>query len=293
MIAERVVSAALLAYPKDVRESLGNEMLGTVLDASNGSSWRVLSESVALIRSGLRTRASITIAAGPRQFAAAVCAQAATVWGLFLLISLLRFDRVIMASNGVLDHEVDLISIQALIAMSVAVALLGYDRISALFGLAWIGVELQEALSAPRWLSTGMTHTIAILLIPLACYGIMLLCPRTRRRDARRLMWLAAVVFVGFAPSLGSTNFGYGLGLEGMMLVVLLAAGVFLLPVGSTLPLAFALALIAYGLSLWTRPGGFAVTELHAVRWAMTTAGPLLLISGTALRLVSARRLAD
>lgn len=166
------------------------------------------------------------------------------------------------------------------------------DRIAALFGLAWIGVQLQEELTRPSWpgASVPAAHSIALVLVPLACYVAMLLMPRTRPRDARRLLWLAAVVLVGLAPSVGFANFGYGLGLQGMVLLALLVIGFFLVPAAPSLPLAFALALIADGLSLWTRAGGFGFTELHSVRWAMTTAGPLLLAGGAALRLVSARR---
>ncbi len=294
MIAERLAGIALLAYPRQVRESRGAEMLGTVLDLSEGSPWRVLGESLALIRSGLRARARITAASGSRRLAATVCAQTATVWGPVLLIAYLQLDRMIAGSSVAqgegglfltpsVTGETSLFLLQALIAVSVAAALFGYDRIAALFGLAWIGASLQHYLSVSwRWDRPG--HAIALLVVPAACYLVMLLMPRARSRDARRLLSLAAATLVGLAPSPAFTNYGYGLG--GIVLLVLLVVGLFLLPAGSSLPLALALALLAYGLSLW----GVVPINGSAARWAMTTAGPLLLVAGAALRLASARR---
>lgn len=307
MIAERLAGIALLAYPREARESRGREMVGTVLDLSERSPWLVVGESLALIHAGLRVRASITARSGSRRLAATVCAQAATVWGLVLLIAYLQLDRMILDSRGValregalfttqaLFHgEVALFLPQALIAASVAAALIGCDRIAALFGLAWIGFSFQHDLPDARWVhSDRPAHVIALALVPAACYVVMLLMPRARRRDARRLLWLAAAVLIGLAPSPDFTNFGPGvrlggLGLGGTLLLLLLVVGLFLLSAGSSLPLAFALALLAYGLSFWTLPGGVALNS--AVRWAMTSAGPLLLVGGATLRLASARR---
>jgi hypothetical protein len=306
MIAERLAGIALLAYPREVRESRGGEMVGTVLDVSEGSPWRVLGESVALIRSGLRARASIAAGSGSRRLAATVCAQAATVWGLVLLIAYFQLDRMILDSSiaqregGLFltqweTGEVALFLTQSLIAASVAVALIGYDRIAALFGLAWTGFSLQQDLSSGVGGWGPPAHVIALLLIPAVCYLVMLLMPRARRRDGQRLLWLAGATLVGLAPSSDFTNFGPdsvrlgGLGLSGMVLLALLLAGLFLLPARSSLPLAFALALLIYGLSLWTLPHRVPLPN-ETIRWVMTSAGPPLLIIGATLTFASARR---
>ena len=123
----------------------------------------------------------------------------------------------------------------------------------------------------------------------------MLLMPRARRRDARRLLWLAAALLAGLAPSPTLTNFSAdsvtlgGLGLSGMLLLALVLAGLLLLPTASSLPLALALVLLTYGLSLWTLPPGSSIPN-ETMRWVMTSAGPPLLIVGAALSLASARR---
>jgi hypothetical protein len=305
VIAERLARAALLAYPSNIRQSRGEEMVGTLLELSMGSSWRALAESVSLLRSGLGARRSTTARSGSHRLAATACAQAATVWGLVLVIAYFQLDRMILESSiaqreGAIfltqwtTGEVALYLTQSLIAASVAAALVGYDRIAALFGFAWIGLSVQQDLS----LGTGWdppAHVIALLLIPTACYLVMLLMPRARRRDARRLLWLAAALLAGLAPSPTLTNFSPdsvtlgGLGLSGMLLLALVLAGLLLLPTASSVPLALALVLLTYGLSLWTLPPGSSIPN-ETVRWVMTSAGPPLLIVGAALSLASARR---
>jgi hypothetical protein len=297
MSRERIVRAAMLAYPPEVRNARGSEMLDTALDVTRESPRRLLRESLALARSGLRARAGVTAEAGTRRLTANVCAQGATVWGLVLLIAWLHLDKQIYDNAGSVPQQTLYIAYQVLLALAIAAALIGYDRISAVFGLAWIVVLLDATLTLSHWLGGGshewVAHWISFVAVPLACYLVMLLRPRARRRDARRLLWLAVAVLIGLAFPV-YVGVGYGLGLSGMVLLVLALAGLFLLPAGSSLPLAFALVLVAHGLSLWTLPGGFALTEAHSVRWAMTTVVPVLLTAGAALRLVSARRsLAD
>jgi hypothetical protein len=288
MTEKRLAGIVMLAYPAEVRIARGDEMLSTALDASKGSPWLLLRETLALLRSGLRARASATVEAGTRRLAAKVCAQAATVWGIVLLTEFVRFDKLIYSQVGSTRDEVLYLAYQVLLVIALAAALVGYDRISAVLGLAWIGAYLAAAHGGWDWRGFGVAHWFAVVVVPLVGYIVMLIAPRARGRDARRLAWLA-VVLIGLVPP-ELFQLGYGLGPLGMILLVLLLAGLFMLPAGSTLPLAFALALIGWGLGLWTRPGGFALTEWHSLRWAMITAGPVLLMTGSALRLLSARR---
>ena len=57
MIRERATRVALLAYPPDVRERVGDEMTATLLDASAGSRTRFAREVAALARAGVRRAA--------------------------------------------------------------------------------------------------------------------------------------------------------------------------------------------------------------------------------------------
>jgi hypothetical protein len=288
-----LIALAMRAYPTEVRDRSGGEMLDTALDVSRGSAWRALREGLTLVRGGLKARANLAAEAGTRRLIANACAQGVTLWGLALLISALRFDRSLLTTPGVYwsgHGEIFFIAVQVLIACAVAAALIGNDRVSAVFGLAWVGISLYQYLAPNSRPST--LHWVLTVLVPLACYLVMLFAPCVRRRDPRRLLWLVAAVAFGLAPPIGFANFGYGLlGPEGFVLLVALVAGLFLLPVTSTLPLAIALALVAYGVSRWTIPGTeFADTGALAMRWAMTVVGPVLLVGGATLRLVRARR---
>ena len=72
MRAERIVSIALWAYPREVRRSRGEEMTATVLDLSEGSRWVFLRETLALVYGGLSARAGIDPEAGTRGLAESV-----------------------------------------------------------------------------------------------------------------------------------------------------------------------------------------------------------------------------
>lgn len=302
VIEPRLIGLATRAYPPDVRDRTGVEMLDTALDLARGSSREALRESLALVRGGLKARANLAAQMGTRRLIANACAQGVTVWGLALLLALLRVDRLMMITGAgwTPEQTIVFVAIQVLLILAIAVALLGYDRGAALLGLAWVATALCQYIVRERSLlamagSERAIHWVVWALVPLVCYLVMLRQPRTRPRDPRRLVWLAAALAIGLAPSVGATNFGRvaGLGDLGLPLLALLAAlvvGLFLVPVTSTLPLAFALALVAYGLSSWTTPHGFADTQEVALRWAMTVAGPLLLVGGATVRLVRARR---
>src|SRR4051812_39758835 len=91
---ERVAGLALCAYPPVARAARGEEMLGTLLDASAGSRSRFVRETVALVRRGLRTRATQTAGAGAgagRLVADGLCLGA--TWVMSLDLSTLLSQR--------------------------------------------------------------------------------------------------------------------------------------------------------------------------------------------------------
>jgi hypothetical protein len=94
MSRERIVRAAMLAYPPQVRDARGGEMLDTALDVTRESPGRLPRESLALVRSGLRVRTGLTAETGTRRLTANVCAQGVTAWGLLVLTGALQFDRI-------------------------------------------------------------------------------------------------------------------------------------------------------------------------------------------------------
>jgi hypothetical protein len=187
VIRERVGQAALRAYPPALRQSRGPEMLGMLLDAGEQSSWAFVRETGSLVLGGLRERRAISARAGIRRLIADSCCQAVVIWLTLWMISVLKTD--VIAGPG------QRLRIQELVLAAIlASALIGYERIAALGGLAAI------VAFGPLGPHTQLVW-LAKLLVPIACLLVMALAPRKRPRDARRLLWLLPVsVLAALAP---------------------------------------------------------------------------------------------
>jgi hypothetical protein len=85
-----IAGIALWTYSRELCRFSGREMLDTMLDVSNGSTWMLTRESLALVRAGLSVRARIAAEAGGRRILAYAVARAATIWALMSLLSTLR-----------------------------------------------------------------------------------------------------------------------------------------------------------------------------------------------------------
>ncbi len=188
MSRARAARAALLAYPADVRERLGAEMIGTVLDVSRGSRRRFARELAGLVRAGLRART-----APRRALADGVCLAAA--WLMTLDLSTLLAQIV----RGMHDPLLAPASL-ALLGVALALALVGYDRPAGAAALAWTAARLPALLDHfPGRAPAGL----GVSLIPAACFATLLLAPRRRAPDPRRLGWLAVPVVLAatFGPA--------------------------------------------------------------------------------------------
>ena len=180
MIRERIGRAALRAYPPAVRQTRGPEMLGMLLDAGEQSNWAFVRESGSLVLGGFRERRAITARAGIRRLLADSCCQAVVILLMLLMIRVLSAELSAGPSQQLLVQQVVLGAI-------LACALIGFDRIAAIGGLAAfaafgpLGPHTQLV-----WLASG--------LVPIVCLLVMVLAPRQRPRDPRRLLWLLPVI---------------------------------------------------------------------------------------------------
>ena len=187
MIRERVGQAALRAYPPALRQTRGPEMLGMLLDAGEQSSWAFVREIGSLVLGGLRERRAISARAGIRRLIADSCCQAVPIWLTLWMISALKTDVIAGPGQRLRIQEVVLAAI-------LVCALIGYERIAALSGLAAI------VAFGPLGPHTQLAWLVK-LLVPIACLLVMALAPRKRPRDARRLLWLLPVaVLAALAP---------------------------------------------------------------------------------------------
>jgi hypothetical protein len=217
MNRERAVRAALLSYPDQVRERDGAEMTATVLDVAVDSRRRFVRELADLVRLGLRARAKRTAAAGAaRVIADGVCLAA--VWLLTLDLATLLAQTV----RGFHDPLLAPPSL-ALLGAALVLALVGHDRLAGIAALTWTAARF------PALLDHHPDATLAVTLATLpsaACFAVLIMAPRRRPRDLRRLAWLivpATLVIALGPPSYDQSPLLLGLIAIAALLVVLYA----------------------------------------------------------------------
>jgi hypothetical protein len=203
VIRERIGQAALRAYPPAVRQARGLEMLGMLLDAGEQSNLALVRESGSLVFSGLRERRALVARAGSRRLIADACCQAVLIFLMLWLISALNTQGSAGLSRQLLVQEM-------VPAAILACALVGYERIAAVSGLAALIVF------GPLGLPIQLVG-LARLLVPIACLLVMVRAPQRRPRDPRRLLWLLPVcvlaalhahAHVGLAEALAVMSLG-------------------------------------------------------------------------------------
>jgi hypothetical protein len=172
---KRIATLALCAYPSEIRQTRGEEILATLLDCSGASTGRFVHELIDLLRFGLRARAVQTAGVGwPRLIADGLCLAGM----LFLAQDLATALR----SRGV-PHALYSSTSIALIAVLLAIALIGRDR------LAGAGALLLTALRLPGLLADHLgSSAYAGMILPAVCLLVMALAPRTSATDGLR--WL-------------------------------------------------------------------------------------------------------
>jgi hypothetical protein len=268
VIRERAAGAALLAFPPDLRERVGGEMTATLLDVSAGSRTTLIRELAGLFRGGLRARARRTAAAGAgRVVADGLCL--ASVWVMTLDLSTLLSQRV----RGFEDPLLAPGSL-TLLAAALALALVGYDRVAGALALAWTAARFPALLDH----RPGMEVLLAaVTLPPVACFSILVIAPRRRARDPRRLAWL--LVPVTLVATLGPPDYDQSpLLLAVVTIAAVLVAAYAVATVIVDPRVAIAAAVPLSTIALGTRPG--AVLALTA---------PALLVL-TVVRIRGARR---
>lgn len=195
MSRERLATIALYALPRELRISQGEEMVGTLVDSSTGSRARLACELADLLRTGLRARASQTACIEPRRLLADGFCR-----GAILLMTLDLSTLLSQRLDGVEDPLLSLTSICAL-GVILAVALIGAERLAGIAALAWTAARFPELL-AHNHSFDGIAPTI----VPLICFSVMVVSPRRRRLDPRRIAWLLApaALVAAYAPRGGN-----------------------------------------------------------------------------------------
>jgi hypothetical protein len=179
VIRERIGQAALRTYPSAARQTRGLEMLGMLLDAGEQSNWAFVRDSGSLVLGGLRERRAIIARAGSRRLIADSCCKAVLIWLMLLIISRLEPQASAGPSQQSLIQE-------GMLAAILACALIGYERLAALSGLAAI-------VALGPFGPHNHLFLLANVVVPIACLLVMVRAPRARPCDPRRLLWLVPV----------------------------------------------------------------------------------------------------
>ena len=182
MIRERIGRAALRTYPPAVRQARGPEMLGMLLDAAEQSRRALVRESGSLVLGGWRERRALVARAGTRRLVADACCQAVLIFLMLWLILALSTEAIAGPSQQLVVQAVVLAAI-------LACALIGYERIAAIGGLAAL------AAYGPLGPHTQLV-LLARVLVPIGCLLVMVRAPQRRVRDPRQLLWLLPVCVV-------------------------------------------------------------------------------------------------
>jgi hypothetical protein len=176
-------------------------MLATLLDSSDGSTRAFAGEMVELCRAGLRARSRATAGRGLGRLVADGVCVAVMFWIAWWVQRWVSFQ--FEPGDGTTPWQL------SLLAASLVLALIGYDRIAAAIGFAWIAVaNAVSPIVLNHFDATNFTHgppqviTQDLALFVLLC--VMALAPRRRTPDLRRLAWLVPIAAVGWGGSLGA-----------------------------------------------------------------------------------------
>jgi hypothetical protein len=194
-------SLALRAYPPGFRSARGEEMLGTLLDAGEDSTSAFIRGCASLVVGGLRERIRENARIGAGRLIADAFCLAGVLW------SLMRFLSWHPVPRGYAQFWS--LATLVLLAAVLVFAALGRDRLGGLCGFV-LGAHIAvQAVGQPGPQFSGVQFFLDYWLGPLMCFTVMVLRPRIRSRDPRKLLWLipgAMVTAFFLIPHLGGVR---------------------------------------------------------------------------------------
>lgn len=199
MTREHLARLALLAYPRGVRTATGEEMIGTLLDASGQSKAAYARELAALVGNGLRARS----APRAQPSAARLIADGFCYAGVALLaLAAAELVGVSVQFHQTLAHSTQVWHL-LLLGGCLSAALIGYDRIAAAGALAWMAM----VITAP-YRGSAVGPLVALEALPILCFAVMLIMPRYQARRVRRAAWLMPIAALGsLAAGVGPSSY--------------------------------------------------------------------------------------
>jgi hypothetical protein len=202
MSREAIGRTVVRLYPKDIRESVGAELVGTLLDAGDASRGAYVRQLVSLVRSGLLARARSELRQPLGRIAASTLCWVAVMSAMSELVSVVGVGLRWGGTPGS-GTETDLYC-YVIPALILVLFTLGRNRTTGILGLAWLVIFLHQ-------------HSMLSLsgffeLVPLQAAGFALLAIKPRKPlPAGRFLWPApAIVWLLYQVTLLGQQSGVG-----------------------------------------------------------------------------------
>lgn len=244
MSRELLARMLVRMYPAEVRRTRGNELVGTLLDAGDTSTWMFVSHMASVARAALlaRSRDELTrpawqLAAGAVCWAAVLTAMTTVIEGIGA--SLYWGGTVFSYGN---DPQT-ILDMYALPVLILGLFTTGHNRTAALLGLLCIAMRLHQ--------SPMISLADFMITVPVPAVGFGLLAARPRDvRAAGRYLWLIPAAMWTFY---WLTLLGQHSGIGKMTPAI---ASLALLPIAPSLALGLGIDWLLQGVRYLTYPGG-------------------------------------
>lgn len=262
---------AVRLYPTEIRDSRGEEILGTLLDAGAASAAAFVRQLASLVAGGLVARSRRALAQPPAKIAvSAVC------WTAIVVVTQFPFRQGMRVLDGVIP-SVPLVTVRDTYVLPLVILAsftLGGRRLAGLLGLAWVAVYARES-ELPE---LAASQLIGMVVLPAAGFGLLTLRPQAVPRAwEARILWLVpalALALVNLVP-LWFSNPLLWFSEQSVVILIPVVAALVLLPVAPAFAIGTALAWSArWGLafgdqSIWT----IALLACTPVTLALVAAG--------------------
>ena len=283
MIRQWLGRLALRAYPDELLESTGPEILDTMLEMAAGSTLALARELAVVVFCGLRERSRAIAADGRRQLVADGCRLAlilvlvVPMWGL---VSGLGPTRPLIQTLGVLA-----------VVVAFLLLLAGYNRWVGIGGLLAIAMGVTTTMLQGHPGLENILSPVVTMAVPALCCAVLAIAPGRRAPKFTRLWWFAPLVVIGIVlpPDGPLARLPFELSYQDAFLAVASAIGILRLSYDPRLALGCGLvwatyaARIAYSHIVF----GFTATPDTAVLWSSAL---ILTASGIRLALMRQKR---
>ena len=259
----------LRAYPAAYRDARGEEIIGTLLEATPpGRSWPLLRDVRCLIAGGLRARA-----AQPKQFTTAVNLRVAVLAGVaaylaFGASSVLTTDvpSGIMPGRQYAPSDWPLFAALVLPLIPMALAWVSGRRVVVLAGA--LPAAAATCYAGPWW-----SYIAGSAVVRLVCLAALVALAGRTHRPSWRWLWLVGLLAI--APLVAAVAWPYGVLVLAMLLLALSIVSIAWMAIDARLAIAMAMFLLAIQLTVTVDAvgvGGFELSMLFALIVAAITA---------------------